>query len=51
MMEELRFSEKFLQEPYGVTSQKTAFFTVTAVKTSDVTYAFSVPVIISKELT
>jgi hypothetical protein len=28
---------RFLQEPYGVTSQKTAFFIVTAVKTSDLT--------------
>jgi hypothetical protein len=27
----------FLQEPHGVTSQKTAFFIVTAVKTSDLT--------------
>jgi hypothetical protein len=28
---------RFLQEPHGVTSQKTAFFTVTAVKTSNLT--------------
>jgi hypothetical protein len=28
---------KFLQEPHGVTSQKTAFFIVTAVKTSKLT--------------
>jgi hypothetical protein len=27
----------FLQEPHGVTSQKTAFFIVTAVKTSNLT--------------
>jgi hypothetical protein len=27
-----------LQEPHGVTSQKTAFFIVTAVKTSNLTY-------------
>jgi hypothetical protein len=29
---------RFLQEPHGVTSQKTAFFIVTAVKTSNLTY-------------
>jgi hypothetical protein len=28
----------FLQEPQGVTSQKTPFFIVTAVKTSNLTY-------------
>jgi hypothetical protein len=28
---------RFLQEPHGVTSQKTPFFIVTAVKTSDLT--------------
>jgi hypothetical protein len=28
----------FLQEPQGVTAQKMAFFIVTAVKTSDLTY-------------
>jgi hypothetical protein len=28
---------QFLQEPYGVTSQKTSFFIVTAVKTSNLT--------------
>jgi hypothetical protein len=28
---------RFLQEPHGVTSQKTPFFTVTAVKTSNLT--------------
>jgi hypothetical protein len=28
---------RFLQEPHGVTSQKTAFFIVTAVKTSNLT--------------
>jgi hypothetical protein len=28
---------RFLQEPYGITSQRTAFFTVTAVKTSNLT--------------
>jgi hypothetical protein len=27
----------FLQEPYGVTTQKTSFFIVTAVKTSNLT--------------
>jgi hypothetical protein len=36
MKEALSSSETFLQEPHGVTYQKTAFFTVTAVKTSDV---------------
>jgi hypothetical protein len=29
---------RFLQEPHGVTSQKTAFFIVTAVKTSNLTW-------------
>jgi hypothetical protein len=29
---------RFLQEPYGVTSQKTPFFIVTAVKTSNLIY-------------
>jgi hypothetical protein len=28
---------RFLQEPHGATSQKTAFFIVTAVKTTDLT--------------
>jgi hypothetical protein len=28
---------RFLQEPHGITSQKTPFFMVTAVKTSDLT--------------
>jgi hypothetical protein len=38
MMEELGSSEtRFLQEPHGVTSQKTPFFIVTAVKTSNLT--------------
>jgi hypothetical protein len=38
MMEALSSSEtRFLQEPHGVTSQKTAFFIVTAVKTSNLT--------------
>jgi hypothetical protein len=32
---------RFLQEPHGVTSQKTTFFTVTAVKTSNLTYGLS----------
>jgi hypothetical protein len=36
MMQELSSSEtRFLQEPNGVTSQNTAFFIVTAVKTSN----------------
>jgi hypothetical protein len=35
MMETVRSSEtRFLQEPHGVTSQKTAFFIVTSMKTS-----------------
>jgi hypothetical protein len=34
----LRRNTKFLQEPHGVTSQKTPFFIVTAVKTSNLTY-------------
>jgi hypothetical protein len=29
---------RFLQEPHGVTSQKTPFFIVTAVKTSNLIY-------------
>jgi hypothetical protein len=38
MMEALRFSKsQFLQEPHGVTSQKTPFFIVTAVKASNLT--------------
>jgi hypothetical protein len=31
-------SSGFLQEPHGVTTQKTPFFIVTAVKTSNLTY-------------
>jgi hypothetical protein len=30
-------NRRFLQEPHGLTSQKTAFFIVTAVKTSNLT--------------
>jgi hypothetical protein len=33
----LRRNTKFLQEPHGVTTQKTPFFIVTAVKTSNLT--------------
>jgi hypothetical protein len=33
---------QFLEEPHGVTFQKTAFFIVTAVKTSDLTNLFSI---------
>jgi hypothetical protein len=33
---------RFLQEPYGVTSQKTPFFIVTAVKTSNLTTILAV---------
>jgi hypothetical protein len=31
---------RFLQEPHGVTSQKTPLFIVTTVKTSNLTYNF-----------
>jgi hypothetical protein len=31
------WEHRFSQEPHGVTSQKTAFFTVTAMKTSNLT--------------
>jgi hypothetical protein len=41
-MEAIRASETFLQKPHGVTSQMTAFFIVTAVKTSDLTLALTV---------
>jgi hypothetical protein len=34
-------SSGFLQEPHGVTTQKTSFFIVTAVKTSNLTYIVS----------
>jgi hypothetical protein len=37
MKEALRSSESLVQEPRGVTSQKTPFFLVTAVKTSNLT--------------
>jgi hypothetical protein len=38
MMEVLRSHKtRFLQEPYGLTSQRTTFFIVTAVKTSNLT--------------
>jgi hypothetical protein len=33
---------RFLQEPHGVTIQKTPFFIVTAVKTSNLTSSFIV---------
>jgi hypothetical protein len=33
-------NRRFLQEPHGVTSQKTPFFIVTAVKTSNLIYIF-----------
>jgi hypothetical protein len=32
-----RLQRRFLQEPHGVTSQKTPFFIVTAMKTSNLT--------------
>jgi phospholipid N-methyltransferase len=39
MMEAIHFSETwYLQDPHGVISQKTAFFIVTAMKTSNFTY-------------
>jgi hypothetical protein len=31
-------SNRFLQDPHGITFQKTPFFIVTAVKTSNLTY-------------
>jgi hypothetical protein len=37
MMETIHSSETFLQEPHGVTSQKTELFIVTAVKISNLT--------------
>jgi hypothetical protein len=37
MIEALSSSETSVQEPHGVTSQKTPIFTVTAVKTSNLT--------------
>jgi hypothetical protein len=41
--EALSSSERrFFQEPHGVTSQKTLFFIVTAVKTSNLTFVFFV---------
>jgi hypothetical protein len=46
MMEELSSSKcRFLQELHGVTSEKTPFFIVTAVKTSNLTrlWLYSVP--------
>jgi hypothetical protein len=39
MKEALPPKRRFLQEPHGVTSQKTPFFIVTAVKTSNLTSA------------
>jgi hypothetical protein len=36
-MKEAPGSSEFLQEPHGVTTQKTPFFIVTAVKTSNLT--------------
>jgi hypothetical protein len=42
MMEALSSSERqFLQEPRGLTSQKTTFFIVTAVKTSNLNIALT----------
>jgi hypothetical protein len=41
MKEELSSPKhRFLQEPYGVTSKKTTFFIVTAVKTSNLVHDF-----------
>jgi hypothetical protein len=39
--------EQFLQEPHGVTSQKTPFFIVTAVKTSNLKYVVSSPIFVT----
>jgi hypothetical protein len=45
MMEALGSSEtSVLQEPHGLTSQKTAFFIVTAVETTNLTGAYVVPI-------
>jgi hypothetical protein len=38
---------RFLQEPHGITTQKTPFFIVTAVKTSNLKYQFSSPTSLS----
>jgi hypothetical protein len=38
MMEAISSSDRFFERPHGVTSQKTAFFIVTAVKTPYLTY-------------
>jgi hypothetical protein len=42
---------RFLQEPQGVTSQKTAFLIVTAVKTSNVTFQIPLCSCLFSELT
>jgi hypothetical protein len=34
---DIKTKRRFLQEPHGVTTQKTPFFIVTAVKTSNLT--------------
>jgi hypothetical protein len=48
MKEALSSSKRrFLQEPHGVTSQKTPFFIVTAVKTSNLTLSVIVTVVSS----
>jgi hypothetical protein len=40
---------QFLQEPHGVTSQKTPFFIVTAVKTSNLTKGLKTLFFVSSE--
>jgi hypothetical protein len=41
---EVTGASSFLQEPQGVTTQKTPFFIVTTVKTSNLTYFFYFPI-------
>jgi hypothetical protein len=42
MMEaQVPLKRRFLQQPHGVTSQKTPFFVVTAVKTANLIYLFA----------
>jgi hypothetical protein len=50
MMEALLLKSRFLQEPHGVTSQKTSFFIVTTVKTSNLTTTAVFPLMHSLEL-
>jgi hypothetical protein len=41
MMEVLSSSGMYVHEPYGVTSQKTPFFIITGVKTSNLTSLYT----------